>query len=73
MNGSICVKMWAEVIKLATNCETCANFYYDDETEEYTCDVSLDEDEMVQFLSSPDYNCPYLRIDDEYGVVRKQN
>ena len=48
MNGSICVKMWAEVIKLATNCETCANFYYDDETEEYTCDVSLDEDEMVQ-------------------------
>ena len=49
---------------MATNCETCANYYYD---------VSLDEDEMVRFLSSPDYNCPYYRLDDEYGVVRKQN
>lgn len=58
---------------MATNCEMCANYYYDDETEEYCCDVSLDEDEMVHFLSSPDYNCPYYRLDDEYGVVRKQN
>lgn len=58
---------------MATNCEMCANYYYDDEIEKYCCDVSLDEDEMVRFLSSPDYNCPYYRLDDEYGVVRKQN
>lgn len=58
---------------MATNCETCANYYYDEETEEYCCDVSLDEDEMVRFLSAPDYNCPFYRVYDEYGTVRKQN
>ena len=56
-----------------TNCEMCANYYYDEETEEYTCDISLDEDEMVKFLSNPDYCCPYFRPDDEYEIVRKQN
>lgn len=65
--------LFAEVTNLATNCETCANYYYDDECEEYCCDVSLDEDEMVRFLSAPDYNCPFYRAYDEYGTVRKQN
>ncbi len=56
-----------------TNCEMCANLYYDDETQEYTCDISLDEDEMMRFLSSPEYNCPYFKLYDEYGIVKKQN
>ena len=67
------VKISREVISVATNCETCANYYYDEESEEYCCDISIDEDEMVRFLSSPNFNCPYYRLDDEYGIVRKQN
>ena len=56
-----------------TNCETCANYYYDDETEEYCCDINLDEDEMVRFLTSSSYQCPYYKFYDEYGIVKKQN
>mgnify|MGYP003315156336 FL=1 len=56
-----------------TQCENCANYYYDDELQEYCCDVNLDEDEMMRFLTSSNYHCPYFRLDDEYGVVRKQN
>ena len=56
-----------------TQCENCANFYYDEELQEYCCDINLDEDEMMRFLSSPNYRCPYFRLDDEYGVVKKQN
>ncbi len=56
-----------------TNCEMCVNYYYDDELQEYCCDINLDEDEMMRFLSSPNYRCPYFRLDDEYGVVKKQN
>ena len=37
------------------------------------CEVNLDEDEMLKFMSSQTYNCPYFRLDDEYGIVRKQN
>lgn len=56
-----------------TNCDMCVNFYYDDESQEYCCDVNLDEDEMMRFLTSADYACPYFRLDDEYGIVKKQN
>ena len=56
-----------------SQCENCANCYYDDETEEYCCDINLDEDEMMRLLTSPGYQCPYFRLDDEYGIVRKQN
>ena len=56
-----------------TDCNMCANYCYDEENDEYLCEVQFDEDEMVRFLQSPDYACPYFRLDDEYGVVRKQN
>ncbi len=56
-----------------TNCEMCSNYYYDDEMQEYCCDISLDEDEMMRFLSSPNYNCPYFKLYDEYSIVKKQN
>lgn len=56
-----------------SNCETCANYCYDDEEEYYFCEINLDEDEYVKFLSSSNYNCPYYEPDDEYRIVRKQN
>ena len=56
-----------------SQCESCANCYFDDELEEYCCDISLDEDEMMRFLTTSNYHCPYFRLDDEYGIVKKQN
>lgn len=34
-----------------TNCESCANYVYDEESDCYCCEVDLDEDEMYRFLS----------------------
>ena len=59
-------------MKQQSNCETCINYYYDDEYECYTCDMNLDEDEMARFMEDTYYNCPYYRLGDEYSVVRKQ-
>lgn len=55
------------------NCENCVNYIYDEDTEEYVCTANLDEDEYVRLLSSNFKGCPFFRLDDEYGVVRKQN
>ncbi len=57
----------------ATDCESCVNFVFDEDYEEYTCLVDLDEDEYYRLTSQANYACPYYRLDDEYGVVRKQN
>ena len=57
---------------MQSNCETCMYFGYDEEFEEYFCEVNLDEDEMYRFLSGTQRECPYFRLDDEYGVVRHQ-
>ncbi len=53
-------------------CETCANYCYDEEYEEYQCDVNMDEDDLARFLSSKREACPYYRNGDEYQIVRKQ-
>ena len=55
-----------------TNCETCANYIYDEEYDCYTCDINLDEDEMVRFLGRNTGTCPYYRYYDEYKSVHKQ-
>ena len=56
----------------AVNCEYCANYTYDEECDEYYCDVNLDEDEYYRFVSSDYKECPYYRSGDEYKVVRHQ-
>ncbi|MCH5266822.1 MAG: hypothetical protein J1E62_00650 [Lachnospiraceae bacterium] len=53
-------------------CETCANYIYDEEMEEYLCDVNVDEDDLIRFLSNKRESCPYYCNGDEYSVVRKQ-
>ena len=50
----------------------CANYTYDEECDEYYCDVNLDEDEYYRFVSSDYKECPYYRSGDEYKVVRHQ-
>ncbi len=53
------------------NCENCANYYYDEDFEYYTCAIDLDEDEMSRFVSGKFFNCPYYI--GEYDIVKKQN
>ena len=55
---------------MASNCESCVNYVYDDEMECYCCDMNLDEDDMVKFLTGSFDNCPYYRLDDEYAVEK---
>lgn len=54
-------------------CESCINFSYDDDEEDYVCCVNLDEDEMMQLLMNQYRKCPYYRFGDDYTIVKKQN
>ncbi|MBD5144493.1 MAG: hypothetical protein HDT21_01015 [Ruminococcus sp.] len=55
-----------------SECESCVNYVYDEDWEQYVCAADLDEDEMGRFLSGGSGECHWYRLDDEYGVVRKQ-
>lgn len=59
-------------MKGKTNCEYCSNYVYDEEYEQYICEMNLDEDEMSKFLRDTFYDCPYFQMNDEYKIVRKQ-
>ena len=55
-------------------CDMCQNYCYDEEFDEYYCDINLDEDEYLRFLSTvTETKCPYFKNGDEYTIVRKQN
>ena len=54
------------------NCESCEFYDYDEYLDAYVCDLRLDEDEMVNFLSGNTRSCPYYRFYDEYKSVHKQ-
>ena len=45
---------------------------YDEEFDEYYCEVNLDEDEMYRFIKGDFRECPYYQFGDEYQIVRKQ-
>ncbi|MEE0970318.1 MAG: DUF6472 family protein [Clostridia bacterium] len=53
-------------------CEECEHYDYDDECDMYYCKMSLDEDEMVSFISGKKQSCPYYKYYDEYKSVRRQ-
>lgn len=58
---------------IEARCEDC--LYYDiaDESGEYECTVSLDEDDYYRYLTGGTKHCPYFRYYDEYKSVAKQN
>ena len=58
--------------KIAQSCESCEFYDYDEESDTYVCRMNLDEDEMINFLSSNTKNCHYYRYYDEYKSVHKQ-
>jgi hypothetical protein len=55
-----------------TNCDSCIYYIYDEEYECYECQINLDEDDMVRFLSSTQFNCPHFSYNNEYKIVNKQ-
>ena len=57
---------------MSSKCESCAFFVYDELHDDNICDMDLDEDEMIRFLSSRADSCPYWRPGDEYITARKQ-
>lgn len=58
---------------MASCCETCEYYDYDEEYEENICKIDMDEDEYLRFLSSKGQACPYYKYYDEYKSVQKQN
>ena len=44
-------------------CESCVFYLYDEEYDDYVCDMDLDEDEMAR---------PFWRPGDDYLTARKQ-
>ena len=56
-----------------TQCDSCLNFEFDEEYNEYYCGVSLDMDEAEGFMLGKTKSCPFYRPGDEYTIVRKQN
>ena len=54
------------------SCDYCNNLVYDEELEEYVCDVNMDEDDYGRLLSGNMKECPYYQNNDEYRIVRKQ-
>lgn len=53
-------------------CDSCNNYEYDEDYEEYVCMMDMDEDDYAHFVSSGNTRCPYYQNGDEYLVVRKQ-
>lgn len=58
---------------MKANCDYCLNFSYDEEYDEYTCSINMDEDDYERILRTGTDDCPYFRFGDEYSIVRKQN
>lgn len=53
-------------------CESCVFYNYDEAYDDFICEMDLDEDEMVRFLSGHSAQCPYWRPGDEYRTARNQ-
>ena len=55
-------------------CDNCWYNSYDEEEEEYYCNLVLDEDEFARVIGEKSRTCRYFRPDKgEYEIVRKQN
>ena len=66
-------KMAQTTKKRESCCEDCVFYDYDEDWDTYSCQMNLDEDEMVRFLTQKHQSCPYYRYYDEYKSVQKQN
>ena len=58
---------------MAADCNSCSFYLYDEDYEEYDCQVNMDEDDYARIMTNHRFECPYYQYDDEYKIVRKQN
>ena len=61
-----------EKVSNASNCESCEFYDYDEELDAYVCAMSLDEDEMADFVGKNTQSCHYYRYYNKYKSVQKQ-
>lgn len=59
--------------KRTISCDDCVYYDYDEYTDDFSCQISLDEDEAVRFLGRQTADCPYYKFYNEYKTVQKQN
>ncbi|MDD5940412.1 MAG: DUF6472 family protein [Lachnospiraceae bacterium] len=61
---------------MGNECDSCGNYVYDEENEEYYCCADIDEDDMARMMLEESVHhashCPYWQNGDEYAVVRHQ-
>jgi len=55
-----------------SSCEYCMYYQYNEDYEYYECEINLDEDEMMRFLSESHQSCPHFKYGDDYSIVKKQ-
>lgn len=55
-----------------SQCDTCSNYIYDEDYEDYMCTVDVDEDEAARGFTDARYECPYYSYDNEYLIVKHQ-
>lgn len=53
-------------------CDDCQYYIFDDDYQEYVCDMDMDEDDYARIVSRGSEECPFWRNGDEYSVVRHQ-
>ena len=61
-----------ELEDVMTSCDSCVYNVYDEDDEEYYCEVDMDEDDAARLMQGHYKECPYYQLDDEYAVVRHQ-
>ena len=54
---------------MASSCDMCAHYVYDDEDDFYECLVNMDEDDFARFVARGYDNCPYFQLDSEASDV----
>lgn len=59
-------------MKGKNECEYCLNYVYDEEFEEYVCQVYMDEDDMAEYYAQERRSCKFFRNNNEYSIVHKQ-
>ena len=52
------------------SCDSCVYNVYDEDDEEYYCEVDMDEDDAARLMQGHYKECPYYQLDDEYAVER---
>lgn len=54
------------------SCDDCNNLVFDEELNEYVCDVNMDEDDYARLVVFSYKNCPYYQNNNEYKIVKHQ-